>query len=247
MECDVRKLNNIVYCSNWSWREYVFKDRFDGGVVLAELLSQIDILKDNVIVYGLVAGGVPVAYSVAKRLKVEMDVIVVKKILYPWTTEAGFGAVTIDGNYVYDEYIAHTYLGYDKEYVQELARKVHEYVYTRTMRIRGTTEYPSLNNYTVILIDDGIATGYTMVAGLRFLRKLGSKKLIAAAPTACSDGAIKVASEADEVLVVNIRNPPYAVADAYKEWHDLSDEEVIDILNMAEKENLYPPKWMKKN
>ncbi len=234
---DTRVEGNIIYCNDTSWRTRVFKNRFEAGEKLALFLLDQGIGGEG-IVFGLAAGGVPVAYSVAKILGCLMDILVVKKITFPWTTEAGFGAVAINGSYDYDEFLAHAYLKYTEEQVAGLARHVHEYVVARTKRLRGKTEYDKLDGRRVVLVDDGIATGYTMIVGVRFLKKLGAASVIAAAPTASSDGARLVAREADKVVVLNLRHPPYAVADAYEEWHDVSDEEVIDILEKAGKDKI---------
>ncbi len=229
---------NIVYCNDMSWREYVFNDRIHGGKILSILLNKF-INREKTILFGLVAGGVPVAYSVAKELGINFDVVVVKKITYPWTTEAGFGAVAIDGSYVYDEYIACYYLGYTGKVLKEVVSKVHEYVVERTRRIRGSIEYRIRRNYEVVIVDDGIATGYTMLASIRFLKKIGASKIYVATPTSSSDGAKMVSKEADKVFIVNLRHPPYAVADAYNLWYDLTDEDVIEIIRRAQSEGLY--------
>ena len=233
-----RREDNIIYCEDTSWKTHVFKNRFEAGEKLALYLLDQGIGREY-IVFGLVAGGVPVAYSVAKTIGSPMDILVVKKITYPWTTEAGFGAVTVDGSYDYDAFAAYMYLRYSDEQVARLAKHVHEYVLARTRRLRKRVEYERLDGRRVVLVDDGIATGYTMVVGVRFLKKLGASSVIAAAPTASSDGAKLVAREADKVVVLNLRHPPYAVADAYEEWHDVSDEEVLEILEQARREKLY--------
>ncbi len=237
--CEVIESGKLIYCNDLSWREYVFRDRIDGGLGLASLIKDLDIITENTLIFGLVAGGVPVAYAASKKLNIPFDIVVVKKMLFPWTTEAGFGAVAPDGSFLYDEFIAHDYLGYSRDFVQKLALKTKEFVVNRTLRIRGSLEYGSLTGYEVILIDDGIATGYTMAVACIFLHKLGAYKIVAASPTASSDGANLVSKYANQVVVVNLRNPPYAVADAYIEWYDLSDEDVINILNKASNEKLY--------
>lgn len=237
--CEVVEDDGVVYCSDLSYRELVFSDRFDGGSGLARLILDLGIVSGDMFVFGLVAGGVPVAYAVSRELKIPFDVVIVKKILFPWTTEAGFGAVAPDGSFMYDEYIAHHYLGYSRELVRELVSRTRDYVVDRTLRIRGSLEYGSLKGYDVLIVDDGIATGYTMTVASIFLRRLGANKVIAASPTGCSDGVSLVSKYADLVVVVNLRNPPYAVADAYIRWYDLSDEDVIRLLERASSENLY--------
>ena len=237
------EVGNVVFCNSLSWKERVFKNRFDGGRVLARFLENTvpHILKSKVAIFALVAGGVPVTYALSKTLKKPFDIVVVKKMTYPWTTEAGFGAVAPNGTYVYDELVVKNYLGYSKEEVEALAEDLKRYVISRTLKLRGSLKYPKLNDYVALIVDDGIATGYTMVAAIRFLRGRNADKIIAASPTASNTGLRLVSKEADKVVVVNIRSLPYAVADAYLEWHDVSDEEVLEILSEARKEGLYPP------
>ena len=239
------EVGNVIYCDNLSWKERVFKNRFDGGKVLAEFLTNTipNVLKGKIAIFALVAGGVPVTYALSKTLKKQFDILVVKKITYPWTTEAGFGAVAPDGTYIYDEFVARNYLGYSEEDVKCLAEEVKEYVVNRTLKLRGSLEYPRMNDYVVIIVDDGIATGYTMAVATRFFRKKNACEIIVASPTASNTGLRFVSKEADKVVVVNVRPSPYAVADAYLEWHDVSDEEVLEILVEAEKNKLYPPPW----
>ncbi len=240
--CRIARTRNIVYCEDISWRTRVFQNRFDAGVFLARLVKELELVDEKTVVYGLVAGGVPVAYSLVCELGVPLDIVVVKKITFPWTTEAGFGAVTVDGEYVYDGYVAHHYLGYSRETVDKLASRVYKYVLERTKKLRGSIDYPRLDGYRVLVVDDGIATGYTMVACLKFLKRHGVGELVVVSPTGSSDGVDFVSSEADRVAVANIRNPPYAVADAYMEWHDVSDEEVLELLEKAREKGLYPPR-----
>ncbi len=239
-------IGNVVYCENLSWKEKVFKNRFDGGEILAKFFRKYfqDILKENLAVFALVAGGVPVTFSFTNELRLFFDILVVKKITYPWTTEAGFGAVAPDGTYVYDELVAKSYLGYSREDVKRLADEVREYVVKRSLKLRGSLEYPSLKNYVAAVVDDGIATGYTMVTAIRFLKKKNAKEVIAIAPTASSSGLKIVSKVADKLIVVNVRSSPYAVADAYEEWHDVSDEEVLELLRKASEKKHYPPPWL---
>ncbi len=202
-------------------KTYVFKDRFHGGEVLAELLKRVNTRFDKV--FAIPAGGVPVGMVVAKKFNKPLDLVVVKKVTYPWTTEAGFGAVAPDGSVV----LSQVPLSEEEITAQvELAlRKVVE----REARLRGGREYEVPPR--VIVVDDGIATGYTMIAAIKFLRNNGAEYVIAAAPTGSLDGCVNVSKYADLVVVPNLRSGPYfAVAEAYKEWRDLEEEEVLEML-----------------
>lgn len=223
---------NIYYCEDYSWRHNVFRDRVEAGILLAKFISQLAGGQLDVVV-GLVAGGVPVAYSISRELGIPMDVVVVKKITYPWTTEAGFGAVAPDGLYEFDREAAkHARLSLD--YVGREARRVHNFILARTLKLRGSMDYSNLEGKKVVLVDDGIATGYTMIVAVKFLRRIGVKEVVVATPTASIDGALITSKEADKLLVLNLRTGPfYAVADAYIEWHDVSDEEAIQYIKQT--------------
>ncbi len=228
------RIGNVYYVEELSWRYPVFRDRRHAGRLLGSLLSSLP--EKPVAVYALAAGGIPVALEAAEALGACMDVVVVKKITYPWTTEAGYGAVAPDGGYEYDRRV-HDLLGYTLEEVRKQAAMVHRYVVERTLRLRGSLEYKPPNGL-VAVVDDGIATGYTMLVALGFLERVGARKLLAAAPTASVDGAMMV-SEKAPVYVLNLRRGPYyAVADAYVEWHDVSDEEAKSLLEEARRKGL---------
>ncbi|MFN4046155.1 MAG: phosphoribosyltransferase, partial [Acidilobaceae archaeon] len=203
---------NIYYCEDYSWRYGVFKDRLEAGLLLASFIKQVIGGFEGYIV-GLAAGGVPVAYAVSEALRLPLDVVVVKKITYPWTTEAGFGAVAVDGTLEYDVEAARS-IGYTAGDVKVRAQQVMEHVIGRTLRLRGSTDYGNLRGERVILVDDGIATGYTIIVASKFLRNIGAASLTIATPTSSIDGALAAAREAERLLVLNMRTGPfYAVAD----------------------------------
>ncbi len=209
----------------------MFRDRWHAGEVLAGLVLRL-VAEGRVrrpdVVYAIPAGGVPVAIRVAEALGAPLDLVVVKKVTYPWTTEAGFGAVAPDGTPVVDE-VAASELG--AEVVERQAEAAWRRVVERLERLRGSRRYPRLDGLTVMVVDDGIAAGWTMIAAVRFLRSLGAERVYAAAPTSSLDGAQRVAEYADAVITVNLRAGLYfAVAEAYLEWRDLEDEEVAEML-----------------
>jgi predicted phosphoribosyltransferase len=213
---------------------FVFRDRQHAGKLLAEKLRE-KADKWKVILLALPAGGVPVGYAVAKELGIPMDVLVVRKLQIPWNTEAGFGAVTWDGETVLNEPLV-AQLGLTREDVEESISNTKRIIQERLRKFRGNKPMPSLKSKTVILVDDGLASGFTMLAAARSAKKRTVEKIIVAVPTG-SIGAIKLlSSEVDEIVCLNIRTGPvFAVADAYKNWYDLTDEEVIKILERAEK------------
>jgi predicted phosphoribosyltransferase len=229
----------IIEDPTYRERIFVFRDRHHAGKLLAEKLREYAD-KGKVILLALPAGGVPVGYAVAKELGIPMDVMVVRKVQIPWSTEAGFGAVTWDGETVLNEPLV-AQLGLTREVIGESISKTRRIIQERLRKFRRDKPMPDLKGKIVILVDDGLASGFTMLAAARSARKRTPEKIIAAVPTA-SIGAIKLlSSEVDEIVCLNIRTGPvFAVADAYKNWYDLTDEGVIKILERAEKLHAVP-------
>jgi len=210
-------------------REHVFTDRFQAGKLLADKLREYA-RNRNVIVLAVPAGGVPVGYVVAKELGVAFDVMVVRKIQIPWNTEAGFGAVTWDGKIVLNEGLVEQ-LGLTGEEMEASISKTKRNIQERLRKFRGDKPVSRLMDKVVVLVDDGLASGFTMLAATRSVRVKAPKKIIVAVPTA-SLGAIELlAPEVDEIVCLNIRSGlSFAVASAYENWYDLTDEEVLKML-----------------
>lgn len=215
-------------------RMFVFRDRLQAGRLLAERLQEYA-GKRNVILLALPAGGVPVGYMVAKELCILMDVMVVRKVQIPWNTEAGFGALTWDSEIVLNEPLVR-HLRLTRGMIEESISNTKRIIQERLRKFRGDRPMPDLESKVVILVDDGLASGFTMLAAARSARKKKPEKIVVAAPTG-SMGAIELlAPEVDEIVCLNIRSGPvFAVADAYENWYDLTDEEVMGILKEYEK------------
>ena len=225
----------IIEDAAYRERVFVFRDRLHAGRLLAEKLREY-VGKGKVMLLALPAGGVPVGYAVAKELGIPMDVMVIRKIQIPWNTEAGFGALTWDGETVLNESLVEQ-LRLTREEIEESISKTRRIIRERLSKFRGDKPMPDLKDKVVLLIDDGLASGFTMLAAARSAKRGTPEKIVVAVPTA-SMGAIKLlAPEVDEIVCLNIRSGfSFAVADAYKNWYDLTDEEVIRILERAERE-----------
>lgn len=215
-------------------RTFIFKDRFHAGDLLAENLRKYA-GKGNVIVLAIPAGGVPVGYMVAKELRVPVEVAVVRKVQIPWNTEAGFGALTWDGEKVVNDYLVRR-LGLTEKMIEESISKTKRIIRERLREFRADRPMPDLRGKSVILADDGLASGFTMLAAVKSVKKDKARRIVVAVPTA-SLGAIELLStEVDGIVCLNVRSGPiFAVADAYRNWYDLADEEVTEILEKAEK------------
>jgi len=210
-------------------RMFIFRDRFHAGRLLVQNLRKYA-RRENVILLAVPAGGVPVSYVVAKELDVPMDLIIVRKVQVPWNTEAGFGALTWDGETVLNVPLVRD-LGLTERMVEEAISKTRRIIQERLRKFRGEEPMPDLREKVVILIDDGLASGFTMLAAARSVRKRKPERIVVAVPTAHVRAIELLASEVDEIVCLNMRSGPvFAVADAYENWYDLTDEEVMEIL-----------------
>jgi predicted phosphoribosyltransferase len=187
------------------------------------------------VVLAIPAGGVPVGKEVALALRAPFALAVVRKILIPGTTEAGFGAVTWDGQVLINERLRAA-LGLSQANVDTAIATTRKNVEERVARFSGKKPFPELAGKTAILTDDGLASGFTMLAAVRSIRLRNPAGIVVAVPTASASSAELVAGQADQLVCLNIRSGQrFAVAEAYQRWYDLDDREVL-----AELENMPP-------
>ena len=205
----------------------LFKTREEAGRLLANRLLD---LKDNkdVVVVALPRGGVPVAYEIAKALNAPLDIFFVKKIPSPYNEEAGIGAVTETGLMQLNKN-AIEYLNVSSEYIQKRAKEKLEDMAKKRALYRQNK--PNFNGKTVILVDDGIATGSSMLLAAKAVKEMGAKEVIVAVPVAPSDIKEALESVAERVEVLHFDDNLMAVGRFYLDFHQLSDDEVIKLLN----------------
>lgn len=211
----------------------VFADREGAGDALAEFLVKEGVAVDSIL--AIPNGGVAVGFRATLKLEATLAVAVVRKITYPWTTEAGFGAVSWLGDVVVDERVVRA-LGEEefRRCLERAERSVRE-------RARIFADYlpGDLSGKRVAVVDDGLATGYTMLAAVRAAGRLGAREVVAAAPTASLDAVQLLLEHVDLLVALNVREDyPYAVADAYARWWDLTESEALKYLRLLrEKES----------
>jgi len=214
-------------------RTRVFKDRFDAGVVLGELLAPAYGGAGDVMVLTIPMGGVPVAVKIAEILDCPLDLIIVRKIQIPGNTEAGFGAMTQEGDIFLNEALM-AQLGLTQEQVERQSAKVRGELAERNRRLREERPFPDLSGKTVVIVDDGLASGFTMKASVYLVNKRKAAKTIVAVPTAPLRSIDSLGSGVDEIYCANVREVfSFAVADAYENWYDLSEKEVRFLLSEA--------------
>jgi predicted phosphoribosyltransferase len=209
-------------------RAPVFADRAAAGRALAGLLE--DYRASDTVVIAIPAGGVPVATEIAALLGLSLDVAPVSKMLLPWNTESGFGAVAFDGS-VWMEPDDVRRFGLSETDIERAAAQARSKVERRLARLRGGRSTYAVKGRTAIVVDDGIAAGSTMHAAVAALRRLDPGRIVIAVPTGSARSVEHLADIADEVCCANLRRgPSFAVADAYERWYDLSEDEVAAIL-----------------
>jgi putative phosphoribosyl transferase len=219
---------NVYIIPEFENRLSVFHDRAHAGRILADMLTSFR--KGKGIVFAIPAGGVPVAAEIARNLDLPLDIAVASKLTFPWNTEAGYGAIAFDGSVrLNDMLVAES--GLAEEEVEVGVKNTLAKVRRRVQKFRGNRAFPLLEGRPAIVVDDGLASGFTVMVVIEALRKAGAHEIVLAVPTA-SQGAIQRVSVLVEALYcANLRSGRiFAVADAYEKWSDVTEEEVLDIL-----------------
>jgi putative phosphoribosyl transferase len=190
-------------------------------------------LGKNVIVLGLPRGGVPVALEVAAALHAPLDVIVVRKIGAPFNPELALGAVALGGVTVLNDALLRE-LRIDETDLEAARSRECAELERRERAYRGTRSMPELGGTTVVLVDDGIATGATMHAAVLATRAMSPRSVIVAVPTSAVDSVERLEAVADGVIALATPDPYYGVGAWYEEFHQLDDAEVLRCLEVAE-------------
>jgi predicted phosphoribosyltransferase len=212
----------------------VFDDRFHAGEILSEKLRQYA-NRDNTYILAIPAGGVQVAVVVAKKLNIPLDLAITRKIHVSWNKEAGFGAVSWNGLVILNKPLIAS-LGLSEEDVKHCVAEEKEIIERRFERFRGKKPFPKLSNKNIIIIDDGLASGFSMLTTVKAVKQDKIKELVVAVPTASISSISLLRLHVDKIICPNVRSGPFfAVADAYKKWYDLNDEDVIELLTYYSK------------
>ncbi len=217
---------------NVSYRDkvHVFQDRLDAGKQLANELKKYA-GNPNMLILAIPSGGVPVACMVAKLLGGKVDVVVVRKIQVPWNPEAGFGAVSWNEQVFLNQSLVEQ-LGLTEEEIEAAIIETKRNIEARLRKFRGGKPLPDIEGKIIILVDDGLASGFTMLAAVQSVKASEPKKVVIAVPTASMCALGLLMPTVDEMVCLNIRSESsFAVADAYVNWYDLTDVEVQNLLS----------------
>jgi putative phosphoribosyl transferase len=210
----------------------IFADRAAAGRELARRLER-EALRPPVIVLGLPRGGVAVAQPVACALRAPLDVLVVRKIGMPMQPEFAIGAIAAGGIVVRDPPAAHRGTGWAEqgdEAFERLGEQERRELERREAIYRAGRPPLDLKRQTAVLVDDGLATGSTMVAAVRAARRGGARTIIAAAPVASPQALERVSAEADEAIMLEVPDTLFSIGEWYDRFEQLSDAEVMHLL-----------------
>lgn len=211
----------------------LLRDRTDAGRLLAEVLRNRS-REANMLVLALPRGGVPVAFEVAHSLEAPLDVFLVRKLGVPGHEELAMGAVSMGGTLVFNHEVIDAYT-IDRSTIDRVVARESAEIGRRESVYRHGKLPLQVKDKTILLIDDGLATGSTMLAAVRALRVLQPLKLMAAVPVAPKSTCDLIRPELDELICLSSPEPFYGVGQWYEDFSQTTDEEVIKLLNQAEK------------
>jgi putative phosphoribosyl transferase len=208
-----------------------FRDRRQAGQLLAAHLGAYA-GRDDVIVLALPRGGVPVAFEIARALHAPLDVFTVRKLGVPGHEEWGFGAIATGGVRVLDDDLVDR-LGLPVRVIEHITDLERRELGRRERAYRGDRPAPAVTGKTVIVVDDGLATGASMRAAVRALRALRPAAIVVAVPTGARETCQTLRSEVEALICVSMPEPFYAVGSQYRDFQPTSDEEVCQLLASA--------------
>ena len=206
----------------------MFQDRTDAGERLAEVVDSHDVEAD--VVLAIPRGGLPVGRAVADRLGVPLDVVAARKIGAPHNPELAIGSVASDGTVWLNDRMIHD-IGVDEDYLDAQSEVEREAAEEKLRRYREGREPLDLEGKTVLIVDDGVATGATTIACIRQVKNAGAERVVLAVPVGPPDSIERLRSEADDVIAVE--TPPHfgAVGQFYADFGQVSDEEAMAYLS----------------
>jgi putative phosphoribosyl transferase len=205
----------------------MFRDRREAGRVLGEMVAGLPDLGDG-IVLGLVRGGVPVAYEVAKACRMPLDILVVRKLGVPGQEELAMGAIASGGGVVLNDHVLRGYQVSEKKLEQVIERELAE-LERREKLYRDERPAMEIGGRTVILVDDGLATGASMRAAIRTVKRR-AKRVIVAVPVGARSTCEELRCEVDDVVCALVPEPLDAVSLFYRDFGATSDEEVKELM-----------------
>ncbi|MFC2036067.1 phosphoribosyltransferase [Chloroflexota bacterium] len=206
----------------------LFENRYDAGRQLAAQLGEYQ--GQSVVVFAIPNGGVPIALEVALALQVDLDVVISRKIPLPLNPEAGCGAVADDGTVILNEEVVER-VGLSPHQINYQVNVVRAEIRQRSLTYRKDRSLTTVSGKTVIIVDDGLASGFTMMAAVESIRHRQAKEVVVAVPVTSAAALERLDKVANRVVILAKGTmPKFYVADFYQYWHDLSEDEVVQCL-----------------
>ncbi len=205
-----------------------FENRYDAGRQLADKLSSYKGRID--VVLAIPNGGVPMGLEAALALEADLDLVIVRKIPLPLNPEAGFGAVADDGTVIFNEEVVKT-AGLSQHQINYQINRVRAEIRQRSLLHRKDRPPVAVSGKRVIITDDGLASGFTMMTAVKSVRRRRPKEIVVAVPAASAAALAQLKKVADKVVTLATGTmPKFYIADFYRNWHDISDGEVTQCL-----------------
>ncbi len=204
-----------------------FIDRYDAAMQLALRLEKYK--DEDGVILAVPRGGVPIGYYLAKHLNFILDLLMAKKIGHPMNEEYAIGAIGLEESIM--EAIDEEMKDVPKEYIEKETIRIRQQLKEQYLKFMGRNEPTDIRNKIVIVADDGIATGRTILATLKMLRNKKPGKLIVAVPVASQQAAERIKQEVDEFICLYIPSPFYGVGRFYDDFTQVEDDEVMALLN----------------
>jgi putative phosphoribosyl transferase len=199
-----------------------FTDRYDAAMQLAVHLEKYK--HEDGVILAVPRGGVPLGYYLAKHLDFPLDLLMTKKLGHPSHEEYAIGAVGLE-----DSIVEQT-IGIPQEYIEQEINRIRRQLIERYRKFMGDKEPADLRNKTVIVVDDGVATGRTILATIKMLKSKHPKKMVVAVPVASREAALRIKQEVDDFICLYTPSPFYGVSRFYADFSQTTDEEVIMLL-----------------
>ncbi len=209
-----------------------FKDRYHAGSLLAKTLRRYEGLPET-LVLGIPRGGIPVAYEIAKSLGLPLDVFMVRKLGVPGHEELAMGAISSGGGQILNVAVVDA-LGIPRERIEQVANRELQTLQLREALYRKDRGELRLEHKQVILVDDGLATGSTMLAGIQALKHLNPKRIIVAVPVSPVEACAHIRQEVDEWHCLSVPEPFYSVGQWYEDFSQVDDSVVRKLLEERE-------------
>jgi len=213
----------------------LFKDRYDAAHQLIPELKKYKGDKDAILL-AIPRGALEMGAVLRDELKISLDIVVTKKIGAPGNEEYAIGSVGPDGSVQVNEDVIASY-GIPSSYIQDEAKRLQHVIKRRYEDYRGDPKPPNLKDKIVIVVDDGIATGFTTLAAVQYIRKQKPKKIVLATPVSAVDSYEKLKKEVDEMICLDVRSDFFAVGQFYQVFNQVEDDEAKKLLDFKKSKN----------